>query len=189
MDYYIDITLDSHHAHDTLRRLLTRLHEILSLDKSLQVGISFPRYGPGVFGNVLRLHGGKETLETVLYHKDLIQPDDSPYLTVQDVSRVPEEHGFVRVVRIRPEKTYAAVSKRLKKRREAGKNRFSDEEIHRRAVYRSKRDAAFPYVTMKSHTNGKKYRFSIKQVPVTVKKSGTFNTFGISSTATLPFWK
>lgn len=68
----------------------------------------------------------------------------------------------------------------------AKKHKVSIEEAQRR--YEIPQLEYRPYIRMKSRGNGNNFSLEIDQIKAEVPVAGTFNTYGMSSTATVPHW-
>ncbi len=184
MDYYINLLLSADEEvpiYFIRNKTFTKLHKALHDQKQTSIGISFPNYKIKL-GDVIRLHGDKASLETLQQTNWL--GGLSGYCEVTDILPVPEKVEAYRTVsRIRQNKTNAKLN-RLTKR-----NEMSDDDVK---SYKAKMFAESldnPYLELVSTSNGHKHRRylqfgEIVDSPIV----GEFDTFGLSKTATVPWF-
>lgn len=183
MDHYIDIILLSgpeFPATVLINSLYTKLHKALYDRCANNIGVSFPKYKV-TLGKVLRIHGTKSDLTDLQIQKWI--GGMKGYCTVREINPVPATTKFRTVSR---KQTTMSESKlqRLMKR-----GSISEAEIkqYRAKMFTKRLDN--PYVELVSNSNGQLHRRYIKfgellDGPI----SGKFDSFGLSKTATVPWF-
>jgi len=183
MNYYIDVLIKPD-AEMRLNVLLntcyTKLHKAFCDLRSSDIGVSFPNYKL-YLGNVLRLHGTAEALDK-LQCLNWIGPMNG-YCQQSDIQPVPADVKFRTISRQQPTMS-AAKLKRLIKR-----GSITEEEAKN---YKSKMFTAGldnPYVELVSGSNGHRHRRYIEFGPLLDSPvEGSFDQFGLSKTATIPWF-
>ena len=183
MDKYIDIRLQPD-AEMPVNRLLnnvyTKLHKALHDLKSTNIGISFPKYEV-TLGNVLRIHGDKSSLND-LQGLNWIG-GMSGYCEVGEIKSVPAAVQF-RVISRKQTTMSPAKMRRLLKR-----GSLDEEGVKTYKAKMFTKGLDNPYLELVSGSNGYKHRRYIEfgdlaDEPV----SGEFDHFGLSKTATVPWF-
>jgi CRISPR-associated endonuclease Csy4 len=185
--HYIDIALlpdpEFCEAH-LLGALMAKLHRLLVQIRADDIGVSFPGYSmrPRTLGRVLRLHGGEAALRRVMAEPWLQGMRD--HVSVTAVALVPSEVVY-RVVRRRQFKTNAD---RLRRRRMRRKGETVEQATA--AIPDSvERRPDLPYVHLRSASSGQAFCLFVEQgggLPDAV--TGTFNSYGFSLGATVPWF-
>ena len=183
MDSYLEITLlpdPEFSAVILMNSLYSKLHRALHDLESTTIGVSFPNYKK-TLGNSLRLHGTTTSL-TELESKNWLGGIIG-YCQVTEIMAVPDSVKFRSIGRLHPKKSPAKL-RRLERR-----GSITPEEIN---VYRSKMAAENlpnPYLELTSASNGHKHRRYIELGPLLDKPvAGEFDQFGLSKTATVPWF-
>ena len=183
MEHHIDIVLQAD-AEMQVNRLLntvySKLHKALYDLRSTSIGVSFPRYHI-TLGNVLRLHGNADDLG-VLQQRNWLSGIDR-HCNVSDTLRVPDNVKYRTISRKQTTMSQSKL-KRLIKRGSITENQTK--------TYKSKmfsKGLDNPYIELVSGSNGEKHRryieFGEKQDKFV---SGEFDQFGLSKTATVPWF-
>lgn len=183
MNYYIDIKLlpDAELSAPVLMNTIySKLHKALCDIGSKAVGVSFPKY-KGVLGNILRLHGSQSDLATL--QKKSWLGGMSGYCQQSDIQLVPTGTKFRTVSRQQPTMS-AAKLRRLTKR-----GSITEEDIKSYKAKMFTKGLDNPYVELISGSNGQRHRRYIEFGPLLDKPvSGSFDQFGLSKTATVPWF-
>jgi CRISPR-associated endonuclease Csy4 len=183
MEFYIDITLTPD-AEIPVNRLLnavyTKLHKSLVDLKADNIGVSFPSYHV-LLGNCLRIHGSNNSLAE-LQQLNWVG-GMSGYCQISDVVVVPQNCQFRTIKRIQTTMSQSKL-KRLIKRAS-----ITDEEIKTYKAKMFSKGLDNPYVELESASNGHKHRRYIS-FGVLLEKPviGAFDQFGLSKTATIPWF-
>lgn len=183
MNHYIDITLlpdPEFKATVLLNSLYAKFHKALCDLHSTSVGISFPKYKV-TLGNILRIHGDKTALND-LQSLDWIG-GMSGYCNVGEIAPVPDGVKFRNVSRIQTTMSQSKLKRLLKR------GSITEEEVKNYRAKMFTRGLDNPYVELLSGSNGHKHRRYIEfgellDMPV----KGEFDQFGLSKTATVPWF-
>lgn len=167
-----------------LGTLYDRLHLALVQQRRDDIGVSFPQYStnPLAIGNVLRLHGSGEGLRDFLQTDWLKGMRDHVRLT--EVTPVPAGARY-RTVHRRQFKTSVDRLRRRRMRRKGETEQQAIEAIPS-AV---ERRPSLPYVHVRSRSTGQPFCLFIALGPlVHAQVIGPFNSYGLSNTATVPWF-
>ncbi|MGY0399532.1 MAG: type I-F CRISPR-associated endoribonuclease Cas6/Csy4 [Ostreibacterium sp.] len=183
MTHYIDTTLlpdPEFPATVLLNSLYTKLHKILFDLKSTDIGVSFPCYQI-TLGNVLRLHGEASSLQRLQQTKWL--GGMSGYCQVGEITPIPSNCKYRTVSRIQITMSQSKLNRLLKR------GSITQDEAKQYRAKMFSRGLDNPYLELQSGSNGHKHRRYIEfgellDAPVT----GTFDRFGLSRTATVPWF-
>lgn len=184
MSHYVDIHLlpDPEFASPVLMNVLySALHKVLAELASDWIGVSFPQYQPQSLGKVLRLHSDQDQLKQLMarsWYEPMLD-----YITVEPVRAVPANSGWVTVRRIQPKTGVERARRRLMRRHD-----ISMEEAQRRIPDGSERYIDLPFIQLKSTSTQQQFRLFITQQSVPERNAGTFNAYGLSRQASLPFF-
>lgn len=183
MNCYIDVLIKPDaemRLNVLLNTIYTKLHQALCDLHSTDIGVSFPK-SEVTLGNVLRIHGDESTLKN-LQGLNWIG-GMSGYCQVSDVKPVPANVQY-RTVSRRQTTMSNAKLKRLQKR-----GSITEEDVKAYKARMFTRGLDNPYIELVSGSNGHRHRryiefgeFLDKPVP------GQFDQFGLSGTATIPWF-
>ncbi len=183
MDNYFDIVLkpDAEMRDNVLLNMVyAKLHKALFDLKSTRLGISFPDVDMHL-GTRLRLHGQADLLNQlgVTWLGNL-----SGYCTVSVVCKVPESVASHRTVsRKQLNMTHAKMNRLIKR----GSLDTADVGRYKEKMFTQKLIA--PFLELVSASNGERYRRNIQLgVIQTTPSVGEFDHFGLSRTATIPWF-
>lgn len=183
MEHYIDISIfpNSEFSETVLMNALySKFHKALWALHSTSIGVSFPKYHT-ILGSILRIHGEKKTLQQL--HDLDWQGNMSDYCMVSAILSVPVYTKFRTVSRIQPT-MHQSKLRRLIKRGSIPENEISQYEEKMLSRY-----VDHPYVELRSGSNGHRHRRYIAlgqllEQPI----PGEFDQFGLSKTATVPWF-
>lgn len=164
--------------------LFFRLHMALVTLRSDALGISFPEFSADrTLGTCLRLHGTSENLhglERLNWTERLVS-----YVHKESVTPVPEHIEGYRVVR---RKQVKSSPERLR-RRYARRHGLSEEEVDYIFPESIAQTTTLPFVSLKSKSTGQPFRLFIEHSPLGKEATGgVFSTYGLSRTATVPWF-
>lgn len=185
MTHYQDIHLipDEMAGEPTLMNLLFgRLHKALASMRSKDIGLSFPMAAKNL-GAVLRLHGSREALEKL----DALGWTGplSDYINKGKILPVPEK---VRGYRTVSRKQLKSNPDRLR-RRLAKRHGITLEEAKMRIPDSAAQISDLPFLQVKSSSTDQHFRLFVDQGPIRDKaEAGEFSFYGMSATATIPFF-
>ncbi|MFZ1859087.1 MAG: type I-F CRISPR-associated endoribonuclease Cas6/Csy4 [Candidatus Competibacter sp.] len=187
MDAYLEIRLlpDPEFAPTILMNaLFSKLHRALA-QSSGNIGVSFPdvEAKKPALGQRLRLHGNPADLAALMASNWLVGMRD--HTAVTGIAEVPA-HAKARVVRRVHEK-----SSLERQRRRVVKRKGVSAEQARELLPDSVtiKPLKLPYVTVSSRSTDQKFRLFIEHLAVQEHAvTGTFNAYGLSPTATVPWF-
>lgn len=184
MDHYQDINLYPNGDIPTatvLNQTFGKLHLALVNYGKGDIGVSFPK-ADKTLGETLRLHGTHQALselEQMCWREHL---DD--YCSTSSIKAVPSTAQWRVVSRVQ---TKSSPERLL--RRSVKKGWISEQEAQTRLKEAKDKTTKLPFLRVKSLSNGQFFRLFIKHHPcVDAPCNGTFNTYGLSDKATIPWF-
>ncbi len=186
MDRYLDLRILPDPELPTFQlmsALFARLHRRLAGLDSNDIGISFPEVNEEApeLGGLLRLHGGDNALSKVLMDSWLAGTRE--YIQMSDVGLVPREVQYRRVKRVQVKSSPERI-----RRRQMRRHGWTEEEAHRKIADSVGGMLTLPYVSLFSASTGQRFHLFIKHESADVATPGEFNAYGLSSTATIPWF-
>jgi len=193
MNYYQEIKIlpDAEMRENLLlNKTVTKLHKALHDQKQTAIGVSFPNFNLKL-GDTIRLHGNQNDLQTLQDSNWL--GGLSGYCDVSEIMPVPENiKGYRTISRIQPTMTEAKLKKRIDYQQINGDLKNKEDIDAYKKQYKAKMFSVSldnPYLELQSTSTGELYRIfinfgDIQNEPVT----GEFNRFGLSKTATVPWF-
>ena len=183
MDHYVDIHVlpDPEFLETTLmNELFSKLHRALGQHGQGKIGVSFPDHGK-TLGAQVRLHGNRETLEEFMQTRWIMGMMD--YCRVSAVRPVPPQTSFCTVRRVQAKSSYN------KRKRSVAKGWLDESEAQKHIPDSQQRRLDLPYAQLRSLSNGNMMRVYIEHSkPVRQSVAGSFSAYGLSSTATVPWF-
>ena len=183
MDYYIDIQLKpdaEFRINVLLNKVVTKFHKVLFEMEADDIGISFPNYKV-LFGNKIRIHGSEDRLKQ-LNAKNWLG-GLSGYCSIIDIQKIPDVVEYRTVFRKQQNMTNAKL-KRLIKR-----GSISEQEAKHYKIKMYSQGLSEAYLELESASNGHKHRRYISLGEISSSPvEGTFDHFGLSKTATIPWF-
>lgn len=181
MDYYVDIQVlpdPEFKATTLMNAVYSKLHRALVNLGRDDVGVSFPE-ADKVPGPLLRLHSGKEALDRLMAEGWLKGLRD--YTNVSGIAPVPTDATFVRVQRLQPKQSAARLRRAVK--------RDSLKESEAERILANRQPLKKPYLRLQSQSTGENFLLFIDQSKPQVQEiKGSYNTYGLSQTATVPWF-
>jgi len=187
MDYFLNIEIrpDPEFTAPLLMGVLCgKLHRALADMAISNLGVSFPEHAskPRSPGSVLRLHSNLATLEQLMSSCWLSGMGD--HVLVDSPCPVPADVTY-RVVRRVQGKTNV---ERLR-RRHAKRHSVSLEEARRIIPDSAECKLKYPFVMLRSQSTAQQFPLFIEHLPEqSVPTEGSFNSYGLSKTATIPWF-
>lgn len=187
MDHYIDIRLrpDPEFSSTLLMgALFGKAHRALVRAGGGKIGVSFPGHAisPRTLGDCLRLHGEKAELESLMKLQWLTGMAD--HVRMSEVAHIPDGTSY-RVVRRIQAKTNA---ERLR-RRYAQRHQVTEEEARHLIPSSVEQKVQLPYLSIRSQSTGQEFSLFVEHMPPkTESVAGEFNSYGMSTTATIPWF-
>ena len=184
MDSYIDIKLLPDHeftASAVLSKLWFKFHNQL-VQSGAQIGVSFPERGDKDLGAVMRLHGTADALNTLLAVRWAKGVYD--YIDLSPVQPVPADARQGVVSR----DNVGRHSAECLRRRAEKRGNLSTEEMDRLFTPWNAKKPEGQAVEIYSQSSAVVAIFRVRHTEAPEPQAGTFNTYGLSSTATVPFF-
>jgi CRISPR-associated endonuclease Csy4 len=184
MDHYLDIRLrpdPEFPAHQLMDALFAKLHRALVRSASNGIGLSFPeaKRARASLGICLRLHGSANALSTLAVSEWLSGMRDHTDCT--PISAVPADARYIRVRRVQAKSSAERLRRRQMKRKgwtaEQAKAAYPDSVAE---------TLDLPFLTVRSTSTSQAFRLFIDQQPAAEAGTGSFNAYGLSTSATLP---
>ena len=181
MDYYQQFTLlpDPEFSETTLMNaLIAKLHRALHDSGEGEVGVSFPTLNK-TLGSILRLHGTQDALGRLgsNWFKGMRDHCD-----ISKIDAVPETNEWCKVIRRQPKLTAAKLRRNIKH------NIYDESEAENIWSESTDKTLKGPYAQIKSLSSGHQFRLYIEQSRQSNEVKGSFNRYGLSSTATVPWF-
>lgn len=184
MDHYIEIRVlpDPEFSEEMLMAaLVAKLHRALGQRGLGDIGISFPAHTIKP-GPVLRLHGNHPSLcelESLVWRKGL-----SDYCTTLGIKSVPPVNQWRCVSRVQVKSS----AQRLM-RRSVKKGWLTEMEAQQRLLTMQEARTDLPWLNLRSLSTGQSFRLFIHHGDLlSAPVVGTFSSYGLSSTATVPWF-
>ncbi|WON78428.1 type I-F CRISPR-associated endoribonuclease Cas6/Csy4 [Serratia sp. UGAL515B_01] len=184
MDHYIEIRIlpDPEFSTTTLMEaLFAKLHRALGQVAGGQIGVSFPAAGK-TLGDKLRLHGSLDALRAL---------DTQPWL--KGLRDNTEHSGILPVPKRVQYRTVRRVqlksnAERLR-RRSVNKGWLTEEEARMRIPDTAEKRSSLPFIRMRSLSSEQTFLLFIEQGQIGEHATeGMFNAYGLSATATIPWF-
>lgn len=185
--HYIDIHLRPDPECPTYQLmdvLYNKLHKLFVQAQSTAIGVSFPGYSrsPRTLGNTLRLIGPEAELMGLLTHNWLTGMRD--HTDVTPVASVPRDTSHRTLRRIQAKSSPARL-----RRRQARRHGLTEQQILQRVPDSAVETLDLPFVTLRSASTGQRFPLFLRLGPlVQTPEAGPFNTYGLSQTATIPWF-
>jgi CRISPR-associated endonuclease Csy4 len=191
---YIEITLlenTDFSFFDLWSKIYTQLHlalvEMKDEHEQTSIGVSFANYqGQGkqsLLGDNLRIFAPSSVeLEQLNLTKWLAR--FTVYVHLTCINSVPDEHSHLVVSRVQTPASQGNKARRYAKRHE-GVCLEAAEKLYEGYQPKSKNLA---FIQLKSLSSAHDFVLCIQQSPAKFNQVGTFSTYGLSSTSTVPHW-
>lgn len=185
--HYVDVRLlpdpEFSQAH-LLGALYAKFHRVLVGLGTHEIGVSFPQYStqPRTLGRIMRVHGANDALNALLSTDWLRGMRD--HVELGAVSVVPQGAQHRRLLR----RQFKTSADRLRHRRMRRKGESYEQAVQ--AIPDSvERLPDLPFVQLRSASTGQRFcLFLALEGPEPQPVVGVFNAYGLSSTATLPWF-
>lgn len=183
MDFYIEILLlpDAEFTSSFLMNsLYSKLHKALYDLSSDSIGVSFPKYNISL-GNVLRIHGSSDDLGKLMNLNWIGAMTD--YCNISHTTKAPSNSKY-RIFSRQQSTMSQAKLRRLIKR-----GTLDTDTVDNYVLKMKEQVIQTPYLELKSASTGQRYRRFIKIGEITNEfVKGSFDHFGLSKTATVPWF-
>ncbi|KAA8998073.1 type I-F CRISPR-associated endoribonuclease Cas6/Csy4 [Affinibrenneria salicis] len=184
MDHYLEIQVlpdPEFTTADLLSALFAKLHRALGQRGKGDIGVSFPDAGK-TLGDKIRVHGSETALAELQASAWLKGLRD--YTQSSDIQSVPAG------VKFRPVRRVQVKSSAMRlRRRSVNKGWLTEKQAEERIPFSCEQRTGLPFLQLKSLSSGQTFRLFIAQGPVqSTSVNGTFSTYGLSATATVPWF-
>lgn len=185
MNYYIDIRInpDAEMRENVLMNMVyTKFHKALSDLKSTSIGVSFPEKHLKL-GCLLRVHGSQTDL-TALEQTEWLDKLKGGYCEVSDITKVPDDVQYRTISRWQSNMSKGHYRRLLER------GSITEEQAREyKAKMMQTQMTDLPYVEIVSGSSGHRHRRYFKFGELVDKPvEGEFNQFGLSRTATIPWF-
>lgn len=186
MGHYIDIHLrpdPEFPVHQLMAALYAKLHRLLVKVQASTIGVSFPGYKtvPATLGQTLRLVGPKADL-TRLMELDWLK-GMRDHTKIMPVAAVPADAAQRSLRRMQ-----AKSSPERLRRRQMRRHGLTEEQARERVPDSAAELLNLPFVTLTSASTGQTFQLFLQLGPVVNAQAGTFNAYGLSTSATTPWF-
>jgi len=167
-----------------LGALYGKLHRALVELGTSDIGVSFPGYclRPRGLGDVFRLHGESMALQRLMATEWVSRMRD--YTAVGDIQPIPVVTEHRQLMR----RQFKTSVERLRRRRMRRKGE-TVEQASLAIPDEVERQPALPFIQLRSQSTGQPFcMFLALSEPLTTPTKGVFNTYGLSTTATIPWF-
>lgn len=185
--HYIDIHLrpdPEFPAHHLMAALYAKLHRALVQLQTSAIGVGFPGYAtaPAALGSTLRLVGPAAELARLMEHDWLKGMRDHTALTPAATVPAHAAHRSLRRVQ-------AKSSPERLRRRQMRRHGLTAEQAQARVPDTAAELLRLPFVVLASSSTGQTFPVFLKLGPVVpTPQTGSFNAYGLSTTATIPWF-
>lgn len=183
MDNYIDIQIqpDAEMRENVLmNKVYTKLHKALFDLKSTRIGVSFPEYKV-LLGRKIRLHGNSSMLDDL--HNLNWLGGLSGYCQLSEILPVPQNAQYRVISRKQSTMTNAKLNRLIKR------GTITEENIKAYKAKMFTKGLDNPYLELVSASNDHVHRRYIQFSDLlTEPVDGEFDQFGLSKTATVPWF-
>lgn len=187
LSHYLDLQL--RHDPETaptqlLAALYTRLHRALAAQDGTGIAVSFPGYSDQrhTLGERLRLHGSEAALQPWATGAWLGSLRD--HVCTATPLPVPDHAAHRTLRRIQVKSSPERLRRRLMKR-----HQLSEAQARERIPDSAGRVTDLPYVPMASTSTAQQFKLFLALGPAQpLPQAGDFNTYGLSATATVPWF-
>lgn len=186
MDHHMDIRIlrdPEFSAPQLMNALYSKLHRVLVHLSSTQIGVSFPEVEQDAphLGNVLRIHAQRPEFDRLMNEQWLTGMRD--HIQIGEIAKVPNNATACRVRRIQAKSNPERI-----RRRQMRRHGWSQEEARQRIPDDMGKTLSLPFLSLVSGSTGHRFRLFLRHEPSDVRSVGAFNTYGLSSTATVPWF-
>lgn len=187
LTHYIEISIrpDPEFTEQMLMSaLLSKFHRARVELKTLSLGLGFPEYQrlPRSLGSKVRIHGDQTALDQLMALNWLRGMRD--HLLLRDISPVPENAEHCVFTR----KQFKTSAERIRRRRMRRKGEEYD-QVRENVPDSMEQKPDLPFATLRSLSTGQAFPLFINQGVVCAEaKQGSFNSYGLSAEATVPWF-
>jgi CRISPR-associated endonuclease Csy4 len=183
--FYVDLQLRhdlDFSIHHLMSALYAKFHRALAVGKHTTIGVCFPKFREGAsgLGDIVRLIGPSSDLEKLMHSQWLEGMQD--HTQVSDIKPVPANAKARALRRVQTKSNPERLRRRQMKRHGLSHEQVL-ERIPNAAVLTD-----LPFVSLSSASTQQKFRLFLRLDSADAVVPGTFNAYGLSATATLPWF-
>lgn len=183
---YIDMRLradPNFSATHLMNSLFLRLHFALVKTNSKKIGVSFPDVDilRPTLGECLRLHGCTKALKTLFAEDWMAGMHD--HVLVKSMTSVPTNSSYRYVRRVQAKSSPERI-----RRRQMRRHNLNEEQACAWIPQTAAQRLSLPYLTLPSRSTGQTFRIFVDHVVAPTSEAGHFNAYGLSSSATIPWF-
>lgn len=184
MDHYLEIRVlpDPEFSEEMLMAaLIAKMHRALVQRGKGDIGVSFPAHAlkPGA---MLRLHSNRQALselESLGWRKGL-----NDYCLCSEIKPIPDVRQWRCVSRVQVKSSAQRLMQRSVK-----KGWLTEEDAQQRLLAMEDVRTNLPWLNLRSASTGQTFRLFIRHgEPLPAPVDGAFSTYGLSATATIPWF-
>ncbi len=184
MESYQEIRVlpDPEFTEETLMAaLFAKLHRALGAYGQGDIGISFPEHAQKL-GGVIRLHGSQAALSKLEESRWRAGLND--YCRATAILAIPANTGWRVVSRVQVKSSVERLV-----RRSLRKGWITEEQAQQRIAEGKDKRCHLPFLPLRSLSTGQSFKLFIRHSEIqTAPVSGSFSTYGLSDTATVPWF-
>lgn len=186
MDRYLDIEIlpdPEFPAHQLMNALFSKLHRHLARLKATGIGVSFPQVDEKrpALGQLLRLHGDEGSLDRLMSEEWLVGMRD--HIHVKGVLTVPAGVQYRQVRRVQVMSNPDRI-----RRRQMRRHGWTEEQARERIPDGVRETLKLPFLTVGSQSTGHRFPLFLEHRLAGGPAPGLFNAYGLSQTATIPWF-
>ncbi|MDH2434351.1 type I-F CRISPR-associated endoribonuclease Cas6/Csy4 [Pokkaliibacter sp. MBI-7] len=187
MTHYLDIRLrpdPDFTASQLMSALYSKLHRALAAGEHQHIGVSFPRLEQQreALGSLLRLHGKAADLDQLMGQPWLTGMLD--HVERSDINPVPAGVSYRALRRVQAKSNPERLRRRYMRR-----HGVTETEAARHLPDSAAKTLELPFIQMRSNSSGQHFRlFLALGEPQPQPTEGSFNSYGLSQSATLPWF-
>ena len=184
MESYQEIRVlpDPEFTEETLMAaLFAKLHRALGAYGQGDIGISFPEHAQKL-GGVIRLHGSEAALGKLEESRWRVGLND--YCRATAILAIPANTGWRVVSRVQVKSNVERLV-----RRSLRKGWITEEQAQQRIAEGKDKRCHLPFLPLRSLSTGQSFKLFIRHSEIqTAPVSGSFSSYGLSDTATVPWF-
>ena len=185
LDSYIDLRLMPNATfamNELLSVVFLKLHLRLVSLKCTSIGLSFPEFRSNGLGSIMRLHGSKDDLDSLMQSNWMNTAND--FVVVSEILPVPPDCNYRIVRRVQPQGSFERHRRRsIKRHGQVASETLLQVQEHKRTRFE------MPYIEVRSLSNNNVFRFFVSHGELfAAPQMGSFSSYGLSATATIPWF-
>lgn len=187
MSHFIDVQISidpEFTVNQLLAALYAKLHRVLSQQRITTIGVAFPGYNGRAphLGRCLRLFGPADDLLRLMAQNWLTGLRD--HVTVSEVTTIPVNITHRTLRRVQAKSSPERLRRRLVRR-----HSITEKQAYEQIPDTAAERLQLPFIKLKSSSNGRTFYLYLRLgEPLPEMIAGSFNAYGLSSDATVPWF-